>query len=108
MPKAPNAKPPSERRARTEHARLAAEIKAHDIAYHQNDAPTISDADYDALRRRLAELEAAFPALATPASPSVWMISYFFCAWPFSSSGASARRSNLQRYGQAFAPGICG
>ena len=64
------AKPLTERRARTEHARLAAEIKAHDIAYHQNDAPTIPDADYDALRRRLGELEAAFPALATPASPS--------------------------------------
>ena len=64
------ARPLTERRARIEHARLAAEIKAHDIAYHQNDAPTISDADYDALRRRLGELEAAFPALATPASPS--------------------------------------
>ena len=68
--KAPTAKPLTERRARTEHARLAAEIKAHDIAYHGNDAPTVSDADYDALRRRLGELEAAFPALATPASPS--------------------------------------
>ena len=63
-------KPLTERRARTEHARLAAEIKAHDIAYHGNDAPTIPDADYDALRRRLGELEAAFPVLATPASPS--------------------------------------
>ena len=64
------ARPLTERRARTEHARLAAEIQAHDIAYHGNDAPTISDADYDALRRRLGELEATFPALATPLSPS--------------------------------------
>ena len=64
------ARPLTERRARTEHARLAAEIKAHDIAYHQNDAPTVPDADYDALRRRLGELEAAFPALATPPSSS--------------------------------------
>ena len=64
------ARPLTERRARTEHARLAAEIKAHDIAYHQNDAPTVPDADYDALRRRLGALEAAFPALATPLSPS--------------------------------------
>ncbi|MCW6506798.1 NAD-dependent DNA ligase LigA [Lichenifustis flavocetrariae] len=70
MPKTPTPKPLSERRARTEHARLVAEIKAHDIAYHQNDAPTISDADYDALRRRLLELETSFPALATVESPS--------------------------------------
>ena len=37
---------------------LAAEIAAHDIAYHQNDAPIVSDADYDALRLRNAGLEA--------------------------------------------------
>ncbi|MDX7951500.1 NAD-dependent DNA ligase LigA [Lichenihabitans sp. Uapishka_5] len=64
------AKPLTERRARTEHARLAASIKAHDIAYHGHDAPTVSDAEYDGLRRRLGELEAAFPALAAPAGPS--------------------------------------
>jgi DNA ligase (NAD+) len=52
------------------HAQLVADIHAHDIAYHQNDAPTISDADYDALRRNLAALEAAYPALKTGASPS--------------------------------------
>jgi DNA ligase (NAD+) len=46
-----------------EHARLAAEIAEHDRRYHQEDAPTISDADYDALRRRLIELEAAHPEL---------------------------------------------
>jgi DNA ligase (NAD+) len=50
--------------ARTEHERLAAEVAAHDIAYHQQDAPTISDADYDALRRQLDRLEARFPELA--------------------------------------------
>ena len=60
----------TERQARAVHARLAAEIKAHDIAYHQNDAPTVSDAEYDALRQELGRLEAAFPALATPAGPS--------------------------------------
>ena len=70
MPEPKPAKPLTERRARAAHARLVAEIGAHDIAYHGNDAPTISDADYDALRRELGALEAAFPALATPASPS--------------------------------------
>ncbi len=51
--------------ARTEHARLAQEIAAHDIAYHQKDAPVISDADYDALRRRYEVLEDAWPELAS-------------------------------------------
>ena len=62
-------RPPLET-ARAEHARLAAEIAGHDRRYHAEDAPTISDADYDALRRRLVELEAAHPALASPDSPS--------------------------------------
>ncbi|CAN5769091.1 hypothetical protein BH11PSE1_BH11PSE1_22110 [soil metagenome] len=43
--------------------RLADELARHDIAYHQQDAPTISDADYDALKRRNLEVEAHFPAL---------------------------------------------
>lgn len=54
----------------TEMKRLAIEIGEHDVRYHQEDAPTISDADYDALRRRLAELETKHPDLATPASPT--------------------------------------
>ncbi|MGJ0504605.1 MAG: NAD-dependent DNA ligase LigA [Methylocystis sp.] len=54
--------------ARAEHARLQEEIAAHDRRYYQEDAPTISDADYDALRRRYEELEQAFPELATPQS----------------------------------------
>jgi DNA ligase (NAD+) len=51
--------------ARAEHARLGEEIAAHDRRYYQDDAPTISDADYDALRRRYEALEARFPELAT-------------------------------------------
>jgi DNA ligase (NAD+) len=51
-------------KAREEHARLEAEIAEHDRRYHGEDAPTISDAEYDALRRRYTELEDAFPELA--------------------------------------------
>ncbi len=56
------------REARAEHRRLGAEIAAHDQHYYQEDAPVVSDADYDALRRRYEALEAAFPALADEAS----------------------------------------
>jgi len=54
--------------ARAEHARLAEEIAGHDRRYHAEDAPTISDAEYDALRRRYEALEAEFSELATPDS----------------------------------------
>jgi DNA ligase (NAD+) len=54
--------------ARREHARLGEEIGAHDRRYYTEDAPTVSDADYDALRRRYEAIEAAFPELATPES----------------------------------------
>jgi DNA ligase (NAD+) len=53
---------------RREHARLEKEIAEHDRRYYAEDAPTISDAEYDALRRRYEALEAAFPELATPQS----------------------------------------
>jgi len=48
---------------------LAIEIALHDAAYHGADAPTVSDADYDALRRENAALEAAHPHLVRPDSP---------------------------------------
>src|SRR4029453_2464733 len=51
--------------------RLADEIAAHDIRYHQQDAPTISDADYDALKRRNSEIEARFPHLVRENSPTL-------------------------------------
>jgi DNA ligase (NAD+) len=58
------------RQAKVEHKRLAAAVEAADIAYHQNDAPTIDDAAYDALRRRLVALEEAFPELKSAGSVS--------------------------------------
>ncbi|HMN51987.1 MAG TPA: NAD-dependent DNA ligase LigA [Xanthobacteraceae bacterium] len=51
--------------AKTEHARLEQEIIAHDKRYYQHAAPSVSDAEYDALRLRYEELEKAFPELHT-------------------------------------------
>jgi DNA ligase (NAD+) len=55
----------SERQAKAEHARLQVEIAEHDRRYYQEDAPTVSDAAYDALRRRYNAIEARFPQLRT-------------------------------------------
>jgi DNA ligase (NAD+) len=65
MPKkSPNKDQSGLEEARAEHARLGEEIAEHDKRYHGEDAPVISDADYDALRRRYTALESAFPSLA--------------------------------------------
>jgi DNA ligase (NAD+) len=55
----------TEKKAKAEHARLAAEIAEHDRRYYQEDAPTVSDAEYDELRRRYGAIEARFPQLRT-------------------------------------------
>jgi DNA ligase (NAD+) len=55
----------TEKQAKAEHARLAAEIAGHDRRYYQDDAPSVSDADYDALRRRYSAIEERFPQLRT-------------------------------------------
>ena len=56
--------------AKAELKRLAAEISEHDVRYHSQDAPTISDAEYDKLRLRNAALEERFPELVLSDSPS--------------------------------------
>ena len=61
---------PTEAEAANELMRLAKAIARHDRLYHSEDAPEISDAEYDALVRRNAELEAEFPHLVRPDSPS--------------------------------------
>jgi DNA ligase (NAD+) len=56
--------------ARAEHESLGREIAEHDRRYYEEDAPVVSDAEYDALRRRYEALEARFPELATERSLS--------------------------------------
>ena len=58
----------TEKQAQAEHARLAEEIGGHDRRYYQEDAPTVSDAEYDHLRQRYNAIEARFPQLRTTES----------------------------------------
>jgi DNA ligase (NAD+) len=56
--------------AKVELTRLALELEGHDKRYYQEDAPSISDAEYDALRQRHKAIEKRFPEFVTPESPS--------------------------------------
>jgi DNA ligase (NAD+) len=66
-------RPPRKPRARGEAARaetLRSEIRRHERLYYGEDAPEITDAEFDVLMRELLELEAVHPELATPDSPT--------------------------------------
>ena len=56
--------------ARVELDRLSAELARHDALYFNEDAPEVSDADYDALKHRALAIEARFPELSTADTPS--------------------------------------
>jgi DNA ligase (NAD+) len=62
--------PSTDAAAAREVERLRREIEEHDYRYYVLDRPTISDAAYDALFRRLQQLEAQYPALRSPTSPT--------------------------------------
>ncbi|WP_037913609.1 NAD-dependent DNA ligase LigA [Actinacidiphila yeochonensis] len=56
--------------AREEHARLAEQVEEHRFRYYVNDAPVVSDAEFDRLLRRLEAVEEEHPGLRTPDSPT--------------------------------------
>jgi DNA ligase (NAD+) len=57
-------------KAKIELMRLSLEMEAHNKRYYQDDAPTVSDAEYDALRQRVEAIEAKFPDLVAKDSPT--------------------------------------
>src|SRR6202166_1233752 len=67
---APEASTLTKAQAKVEHKRLTLELERHDKAYYQEDAPKISDAEYDALRKRFNAIEVRFPEFVTSESPS--------------------------------------
>ncbi|QDY69167.1 NAD-dependent DNA ligase LigA [Qingshengfaniella alkalisoli] len=66
----PNVEALTEEQAKAELAELAVKLERADLAYHQDDAPEISDAEYDRLKQRNAAIEDRFPALKRLDSPS--------------------------------------
>src|SRR5271163_1960789 len=56
--------------AKVEHMRLALELERHDRRYYQDDAPSVTDAEYDALRQRFNAVEKRFPEFVSGDSPS--------------------------------------
>jgi DNA ligase (NAD+) len=84
----------SEAKAANELMRLAKAIAHHNRLYHAEDTPEISDAEYDALVRRNAELEAAFPQLVRPDSPSA-AVGHEVAASPLSKVAHEVRMMSL-------------
>jgi DNA ligase (NAD+) len=90
----------SEAEAANELMRLARAIAHHDRLYHAEDSPEISDAEYDALVRRNAELEAAFPHLIRADSPSR-KVGHHIAASPL---GKVAHEVRMMSLDNAFSP----
>jgi DNA ligase (NAD+) len=90
----------SEAEAANELMRLAKAIAHHDRLYHAEDSPEISDAEYDALVRRNAELEAAFPHLIRADSPSR-KVGHAIAASPL---GKVAHEVRMMSLDNAFSP----
>ena len=84
----------TEAQAANELMRLARQIAHHNRLYHAEDDPEISDADYDALVRRNAELETAFPHLVRPDSPSQ-LVGHEVAASPLSKVTHEVRMMSL-------------
>ena len=84
----------TEAAAANELMRLARQIAHHNRLYHADDAPEISDAEYDALVRRNAELEAAFPHLIRPDSPTA-KVGHEVAASPLSKVRHAVRMMSL-------------
>ena len=80
--------------AANELMRLARQITLHNRLYHAEDSPEISDAEYDALVRRNAELETAFPHLIRPDSPSR-QVGHEIAASPLSKVAHEVRMMSL-------------
>jgi DNA ligase (NAD+) len=84
----------SEAKAANDLMRLAKQIAHHNRRYHAEDAPEISDAEYDALVRRNAALEAAFPQLVREDSPSK-LVGHEVAASPLSKVTHAVRMMSL-------------
>lgn len=84
----------SEAEAANELMRLAKAIAHHNRLYHAEDAPEVSDAEYDALVRRNGELEAAFPHLVRADSPS-WAVGHEVASSPLSKVRHEVRMMSL-------------
>ncbi len=84
----------TEAQAANELMRLARQIAHHNRLYHADDAPEISDPEFDALVRRNAELEAAFPHLIRPDSPSR-QVGHEIAASPLSKVAHEVRMMSL-------------
>ena len=85
---------PSQADAANELMRLAREIARHNRLYHADDAPEVTDAEYDALVRRNAELEALFPHLVRADSPSK-VVGHEVAASPLSKVTHAVRMMSL-------------